>query len=142
MRRLRAGEWLAALGGIALIVSLFSTWYEGTTGFAAFTVVDILLTALAALGIALAVLQATRDDPSLPVAAGVLTAALGIFGILLVLFRIVDQPGPEAISGIGAWLGLVATLAITAGGWLSIGNEHVKGLPPDIEPELRPAPAP
>ncbi len=41
----------------------------------------------------------------------------------------------------GAWLALIATVGLTAGGWLSIANEHVRGLPPDREPELRPAPS-
>jgi hypothetical protein len=40
----------------------------------------------------------------------------------------------------GAWLGLAATLAVTAGGWLSMAAEYVRGLPPGPEPELRPAP--
>ena len=30
LRRLRAGEWFAGVGGIALIVSLLLPWYEGT----------------------------------------------------------------------------------------------------------------
>ena len=28
LRRLRAGEWLAAAAGVALVVSLFLPWYE------------------------------------------------------------------------------------------------------------------
>jgi hypothetical protein len=151
MKRLRVGEWLAAAGGIALIVSLFTTWYsplrplltdEPLSGFEAFTVIDVLLALFALLGIALAVLQATQDSPTLPVAAGVLTASLGIVAVLLVVFRLIDAPRDMYELDLGAWLGLAATLAITAGGWLSMGNEHVNGLPPDIEPELRPAPAP
>ena len=40
----------------------------------------------------------------------------------------------------GAYLGLLATAALTAGAWLSLADEHVRGLPPGPEPELRPAP--
>ena len=145
LRRLRAGEWLAATAGVALIVSLFLPWYEDDSGdvngFEALTIIDLALAALSVLAISLAVAQATRDNPALPVGAGVLTVTLGILGILLVLFRLVDQPEDDLIGlGIGAWLALAATVSITAGGWLSLANEHVRGLPPDREPELRPAP--
>jgi uncharacterized membrane protein len=144
LRRLRAGEWLAAAGGVAMIVALLLPWYEvgseTATGFEAFTVIDVLLALLALLALSLPFLQATRDSPALPVGAAVLIAAFGIIGILLVLFRLVDDPFTGSSLQPGAWLGLVAALAIEASGWLSLDNEYVKGLPPDIEPELRPAP--
>jgi hypothetical protein len=140
LRRLRAGEWLAGAGGVALIVSLLLPWYEGATGYEALTIIDVLLTLLALLALALPVLQATRDSPALPVGAAVLIAALGIVGVLLVLFRIVDDPFSGAELRAGAWVGLGAAVAIEASGWLSLDNEYVRGLPPDIEPELRPAP--
>jgi len=144
VRRLRAGEWLAAAGGVAMIVALALPWYdvgpETATGFEAFTVIDVLLVLLALLALALPFLQATRDSPALPVGAAVLTASFGILGVLLVLFRLIDDPFAGAELRGGAWIGLAAAVAIEASGWLSLDNEHVRGLPPDIEPELRPAP--
>lgn len=127
LRRLRAGEWLAAAGGVALIVALVAggTWS---------TVVDVLLAGLALLALALGVLQATQISPAKPVAAGVLTVVLGAIGVLLGLVGILVE------SGFSAVLALAALLVITVGGWLSIANEHVRGLPPGPEPELRPSP--
>ena len=121
LRRLRAGEWLAATGGVALLVSLLLAW-DGST------VVAVLLAGLAVLALALSVLQATQTSPAKPVGAGVLTVTFGTVGVLLVL---VDALVPAA---------LLSTVAITAGGWLSIGAEHARGLPPGPEPELRPSP--
>ena len=120
MRRLRAGEWLAAAGGIALVVALF---IDGDRGIVAV----VLLAALAVLALALGVLQATQDSPAKPVGAGVLTVVCGLVGVLVALLS-------------AGWLALVATVAIAVGGYLSIRNEHVRGLPPDLEPELRPSP--
>jgi hypothetical protein len=139
LRRLRAGEWLALAAGVTMIVSLFMPWYGEDSGFAAMSVIDILLALVAAVGIALAVLQATRTSPTLPVSFGVLTVVVGALGTLLTLFRLIDAPGAEGVSW-GAWLGFVAVVALTTGGWLSLANEHVKHLPPGPEPELRPAP--
>jgi hypothetical protein len=148
VRRLRLGEWIAALAGVGLIVSLTLDWYgargreTGISGFAAFDVIDLLLVLVAAVGIALAIIQATRDRPALPAAAAVLTVTAGILGALLVLYRIVNEPGPDDVVEVrsGAYLGLLATAALTAGGWLSLADEHVRGVPPGPEPELRPAP--
>jgi hypothetical protein len=150
LRRLRAGEWVALAGGVLLIVSLFMPWYdtvllgiesgEGVgSGFEALTVIDVLLVLVAAVAIALAVLQATQTSPTLPVGFGVLTVVTGAIGTLLTLFRLIDSPGAGEVSW-GAWLGLVAVVALTVGGWRSIANEHVRHLPPGPEPELRPAP--
>ena len=148
MRRLRLAEWLAALAGVGLVVTLALDWYgvrgreTGLSGFAAFDVIDLLLVLVAAIGIALALLQATRDRPALPVAAAVFTVTAGLLGTLLVLYRIVNEPGPDEFLDVRApaYLGLLAAAALTAGGWLSLATEHVRGLPPGPEPELRPAP--
>jgi hypothetical protein len=126
LKRLRAGEWLATAGGMALIASLFMKWDDGLS-----MVVGVLLGALAALAISLGVLQATRTSPAQPVAAGVLCIVFGFLGVLLVLLNL---PGP------GAFLGLGSTVAISVGGWLSVAAEYVRGLPPGLEPELRPSP--
>jgi hypothetical protein len=140
LRRLRFGEWLALAGGVLLIVSLFLPWYGDVSGFEAMTVIDILLVLIAAVGIALAVLQATQTTPALPVAFGVLTVVIGAIGVLLVLFRLIDSPGDVGGPAAGAWLGLVAAAGMTVGGWRALANEHVPHLPPGPEPELRPAP--
>jgi hypothetical protein len=73
----------------------------------------------------------------------VLTTIAGMIALLLVLYRLIDQPGPNELVEIepGTWIGLVAALAVIAGGWISMRTEGVPGLPlPPIE-DL-PAPAP
>ena len=155
MRRLRVGEWVAAAGGVALLATMFFDWYavvvgvepglELSAGFDAwesFDAIDLVLALVAALAIALAVLQATQRSPALPVATGVLTTVLGAVAVLLVAYRIVNQPGDNEFVEVraGAWLGLAATLAIAAGGWASLRDESAPGIPPGPEPDLRPPP--
>jgi drug/metabolite transporter (DMT)-like permease len=140
VRRLRAGEWLAAAAAILLIVSLLLPWYDTRSGFETLSVIDILLVLVAGVALALAILQATQTSPALPVAFSVLTVTAGLIGVLLVLFRLIDAPGSNLDVAAGAWLGLAAVAALTAGGWLSLANEHARHLPPGPEPELRPAP--
>jgi hypothetical protein len=155
MRRLRLGEWLAAAGGVALLVALtIFEWYfpwtgvdpehavAGPTGFESFAAVDLYLVLVAGLGLALAVAQATQRGPAVPVGTAVLTVTFGVIGTLAVLYRIVNQPGPNDLVDVreGAWIGLAATLAIVVGGWESLRNEHVAGDAPPEDVEVRPAP--
>jgi hypothetical protein len=156
LTRLRLGEWIAGVAGVVLFVSLFTTWYGAsvevgrtslqlTAGFNAwesFDLLDIVLALIALVAVALAVLQATQTLQAIPVGAGVLTVIAGVLGVLLVAYRLIDQPGPNEFVEVrrGAWLGLFATIAITLGGWESIRDERARGLPPGPDPQRRPAP--
>jgi hypothetical protein len=143
MGRLRSADVVAGAGGVGLLASLFVEWYGGATGWEALSVLDVVLALLALAPLALVVLQATRDSPSLPVAFSVLSTVAGILATLLILYRIVDQPGAnDAVTvELGAWIGLAAAVAVAAGGWRSTRVEAMPGVPqPPIE-DL-PAPAP
>jgi hypothetical protein len=158
LSRLRRGELVAAVGGVALLVVMFLDWYGaggtatlggrtlelsiGINAWQAFDVTDLILAlaALAALGLAAA--TASRRSPALPVAGSVITSTLGALAMLLVVYRILNQPGPNEFVEVrfGAFLGFLATLAIAAGGWMSIRDEEWKGA--NLEPDLRPTPPP
>jgi hypothetical protein len=156
-RSVRPGELIAGVSGLALLGLMFADWYGvtaafgaldrldlGLTAWEAFSVTDVVLALVAVLAIALAVTNAAGRGPALPVALGVLTSTIGLAATLLVLYRIADQPGPNDVIEVrlGAWLGLLATAGIFAGGWLSIGDETPRPVdPPAPEPERRPAPA-
>jgi carbon starvation protein CstA len=149
MRRLRDGDWLAGAGGIALITLLFAHWYGvspsgGTeSAWQAFAVLDVMLALLALVPLALVVLQATLDSPALPVAFSVFTTLAGALAVLLILYRIVDQPGANDAVDVeaAAWLGLAAAAIVAGGGARSLRVEAMPGVPlPPVE-DL-PAPAP
>jgi hypothetical protein len=151
MGRLRDGEWIAGAGGVALLAAMFLHWYRTDvrivafeeTAWQAFDVLDVVLALLALVPLALVYTQATRRSPSIPVALSVCTTLAGALAALLILYRIINQPGPNDIVDVqpGAWLGLLAALVIAAGGWRSMRVEPIPGTPlPAIE-DL-PAPAP
>jgi hypothetical protein len=149
MGRLRDGDVIAGAGGLALIASLFLDWYGlgarglGASGWEAFSVLDVVLALLALVPLGLVVTQATRDSPSIPVAFSVFAAVAGIVATLLILYRVINQPGPNDLVTVelGAWIGLAASVAAAAGGWRSMRVEAMPGRPvPPVE-DL-PAPAP
>lgn len=143
LTKLRTGEKLAGVSGIALFVFLFFKWYgfdvpEGVpdyladgasaSGWQAYTtIVDLflILTIVAAVGLAL--LSATQRSVALPVSASVFTAVLGALATLWILFKVfIDKPGPGGIdlsTKIGAYLGLISALGIAVGGWLAMKDE-------------------
>ena len=150
MRRVRAGEVGAGVAGVLLLVSTFFDWHtvsgrdDGLTAWAAFGVVDLLVALVALLGIALAVSQVVGRGPALPVALGVITTTLALAGTLLVLYRILNQPGPNEAIGVstGAWVGLVASAGVFFGAWLSLSDERPRPADPvPPVPERRPTPA-
>jgi hypothetical protein len=150
MRRVRIGEVVAGAAGAVLLASMFLDWYsvsgrdDSLTAWGAFGVVDVLLAVVALLGIALALSQVVGRGPTLPVALGVVTTTLGLAGTLLLLYRILNQPGPNDVIGVslGAWIGLAASLGVFLGAWLSLSDERPRPVdPPPPEPQRRPTPA-
>ena len=113
------------------------------TGWQAFSVLDVVLALLALVPFALVVLQATRDSPALPVLFSVLTTVAGFVAAVLILYRIVNQPGPNDVVEVqaGAWLAFLAAAVITAGGWASMRVEAMPGRP-ERPVEHMPSPAP
>jgi hypothetical protein len=150
MRRVRTGEIVCGAAGIVLLASMFLGWYsvsgrdDSLTAWGAFSVVDVLIAIVALLGIALALSEVVGRGPALPVALGVVTTTLSLAGTLLLAYRILNQPGPNDLIGVeaGAYVGLLATLGVFLGAWLSLSDERPRPVdPPPPEPQRRPTPA-
>lgn len=150
MRKVRTGELVAAAAGVLLAIAMFLPWYglrgraASLDAWGAFSVVDLVLALVAVLAIALLVVQLAGRGPAGPVALGVITGTLSLVAVVLVAFRILDQPGPNEFVTVraGAWLGLLATVLIAVGTWLSLTDERPRPVdPPAPEPERRATPA-
>ena len=135
--RLTQGQKIAGGAGLILLISLWLSWYGADLGgladsigidatvnaWGAFDLVDIVLflTALAAL--ALAALAASNTRVDLPVAPALIVAGLGVLSVLLILYRILNQPGPNELIDVkfGAFIGLLSAAGVAYGGirWMS-----------------------
>jgi hypothetical protein len=167
LSRLRTGELLAGAGAAGLFALLFLDWFESTTvGIGAgFRPIDALhttgwgslgwflvamLVVLIVAATALVVTTARGGPVALPVAAGVLTALFGMLCFLVLLLRVLTQPGlgvdaPNHLVDIrpAAYLGLLATLGTAAGAWVSIADERTDAAGSAYTPPpARPAPPP
>jgi hypothetical protein len=138
LRRLGAGEWLAALSGLALLVSLFLPWYgadaDGTaSGWESLAAIDVLLAFVAASGVLLAIVTAAQKVPAVPIALSALVALAGLFGVALVLLRVLDLPDGVAGREWAIWLGLAGAVGIVAGSVIAMRDEVRPGATvPDI----------
>ena len=141
-RRLRSGEALAAFGAIALAALLALDWFflstpdarigaheSGIRSLGWFAEVLLILAVLSAL--ALAFFTVTQRAPSIPVTLAVLTTFLGLFAVIAIAVRLIAQPGLGVEAGnadveveLPAYLGLLAALAIFAGGWRTMADER------------------
>ena len=143
--RVRTGEMIAGLSGIALFLFMFFSWFgvstpdeidgvpivqaEGSaSAWEAFDFIDIVLLLAVVAAVGLLVLSASQASVNLPVAASAITAGLGILATLLVLYRIIDPPdfgvsGLDVSRKIGVYLGLIASAGIAVGGWMAMQEE-------------------
>lgn len=134
--RPNASKLIAPAGGLLLMVALFLPWYSRDTDIAgavinqtwtAWQATPVIATLL--FGVAIVAVVA----PSAPGAfrGDRLAMALGMLGVLLVLFRAIDMPLPDvhlvqgddadSSRGVGLFLALLATAGIAFGGRLGTG---------------------
>jgi hypothetical protein len=148
LRRLRAGELIAATGGAALFVSLFLPWYRGgghgpdSTAWEALAINDVILTLVAAAAAALLLVTALQRVPAVPIAMDSLLTLLGFIGLVLVLVRVAWPPGAADERAWGLWLGLAGALAIVVGGWIAMRDQRLSPPGKWTDGTGRPAPAP
>jgi hypothetical protein len=145
LRRLRSGELLALTGAVALAVMSFLPWYRSPSGdltaWDLFGVTDVLIVIAIVPALALAVVSVAERSPALPVAVEVWTSVLALPACAAIAIRLLDKPDHATSLRPASWLSLIAALAIFAGAWQSLRDEH-GGLYGPVEPEARPAPAP
>jgi len=157
MRRVRTGEVVAGVSAALLLAFMFLDWYGldvafgaldrldlGATAWQAFGVIDIVLSLVVLLGLATLASQLIGRGPALPVALEVITSTVALIALLLVAYRIINQPGPNDLVDVklGAWLGLLATAGVFWGAWKAMSDERPRPAdPPAPEPERRPTPA-
>jgi hypothetical protein len=153
LRRLRVGEWIVGASGLVLLVSLFLKWYGIGQGAAvgpvadldayasawdSFTILDVLLALGALAAIAVVIVTSLHSTPALPLAMQSLLTLVGFILLVLVVFRLIDPPDVQFVEGgggrqdvteltrgVGAWLGLIGTLGITAGSLVAIRDERL-----------------
>ena len=159
LRRLRAGEWIAAVSGTVLVVSLFLPWYRagdaGVSALEAYSVVDVLLLAIGMFGIGLLVVTATQRTAAVGVASDALLTLVAGVVVAVAAIRAANLPGDLEASGAERaaflWIGLAAAAGVVVGAVIAMRDERLSrpgqhtdatGVPVDSPPEVETLPAP
>ncbi len=159
LRRVRAGEWIAAVSGTLLVVSLFLPWYTAGdvdfNAFEAYALVDVLLLLVGVLGIALLVVTAAQRTAAVGVASDALLTLVAGVVVVVAAIRAINLPGDLEASGAGRttflWIGLAAAFGVLVGALISMRDERLSrpgertdatGVPVGPPPEIETLPAP
>jgi hypothetical protein len=154
MRRIRRGEALMCVGGVALFVLLFADWFKGggvsRSGWSSLGwALDVLLAALFVMVVITVGSVLTRAKVAIAIGATVLTAVLAMVTLVIALLRVlIFQPdldlglGNEAVTvQVAGYLGLVALALVAVGGWMAIADERT-GAPDSAYTPPPPRPVP
>ncbi|MFL5845073.1 MAG: hypothetical protein ACJ762_10300 [Solirubrobacteraceae bacterium] len=141
--RLRFAEKVAGLSALALLaVLLFVDWFSGASGWDSLGWLALIL-CLASIvaGLAVPLVFGTQESPVMPLFTAICALTLGTLTVIALLVQVIAQPGPDELVAVqaGWWLGLLAAAGVARGGFLSMRDEYLPGVPvPDVP--VRPAP--
>jgi heme A synthase len=129
LRRLRAGEWIAGISGLVLLMALFLPWYSdgdgSRTGWQSLGALDVVLAVVALAALAIPVVTALERAPAVPLAHESLTTLIGFLTVVLVLIRVLNMPDWATERDRGLWVALAATLGIVTGGLIAMRDERL-----------------
>ncbi|MCW3065038.1 MAG: hypothetical protein JWN32_2210 [Solirubrobacterales bacterium] len=130
--RLRLGERIAGVCALLLFIDEFLDWYSlnipggpGASAWDIFAWVDLLMLLTVIVVLTWVALTGMQRTVALPVTMTTIAAALCAFTTLIVLYRIINQPGPNAIVNVeyGAYLGLLLLIGMTYGAYTAMRDE-------------------
>ena len=149
--RLRRSDRIIGVSAIAFLIFLFIfKWYGGSAsssvggvsfsssanGWHTFTNSRWIWLITIVVALASVAISAGMFDFKSPIQPGVLVAGLGALSAILILYRIIHHPSGGASSSFGAvhvaysygikigiWLGLIAAVGVTYGGYLGMQDE-------------------
>lgn len=131
INKLSQGQRIAGAAGVLLFIDLFLSWYSaGNSAFSvsidawqAFSWIDLLLAVTA--GVAIGVAAQSMGVLKIPVNLSSVLLPLAAVATLIVLYRLINQPGPNDLisNEFGAYLGFVLTAAVAYGAFLGQGDQ-------------------
>src|SRR2546430_13921 len=141
--KLRLGEVVAGVSAVLLFIVMFFHWYgvkintsafgikvtgvesPGFSAWKVYSYTDLLLLLLIILALGMVFLSATQRSTALPISLNVIVAGFGGIMTLIVLYRLINQPGPNDLVTVKFWayVGLLLTAGVAVGAFLAMREE-------------------
>lgn len=135
VNRLSRGEKIAGAAALLLLIDMFLNWYSvnisgalsaaasragidtSVDAWQAFGTTDLLMLITILAALTMVGLRVMGRSANLPVSLPLVVAALGAITTVIVLWRIINQPGPNDFINVeyGAYLGLILLAGLTYG---------------------------
>ncbi len=135
VNRLSRGEQIAGAAAVLLLIDMFLNWYSANisgelsaaankfgvdtsvNAWQSFSTTDLLIFVTVVAALVMVGMRVMARSANLPVSLPLVVAALGALTTLIVLWRIINQPGPNDFINVeyGAYLGLLLLIALTYG---------------------------
>ena len=148
INKLSMGQRIAAGAGVLLFIDLFLDWYSAgndvisvtASGWQAFSWVDLVCAAAAIVAV-LAAVQA-MGMVQIPTNLNMILLPLAAVATVLVLYRLINQPGPNDLisNEFGAYIGFVLAALVTYGAATAGDSQAVAPAP--AAPAASPPPPP
>jgi hypothetical protein len=135
VNRLGRGEQIAGIAAVLLLIDMFLNWYSANLSGAlsaaadkfgvdtsvnawqSFSTTDLLIFLTVVAALVMVGMRVMARSASLPVSLPLVVVALGALTTLIVLWRIINQPGPNDFINVeyGAYIGLLLLIGLTYG---------------------------
>lgn len=128
LRRLRVGEWILAISGLALLVSLFLPWSDADrTGWESLSVLDVLLMILGLAALAIWLITAIAKTTAPGLASQSLLVPFALVMAVVALFQLGE------FDRVGAYVAIAAVLGVLVGDLMAMRDERLSkpGRPTD-----------
>jgi hypothetical protein len=130
VNRLSQGTLIAAGSAVVLFLVTFLPWL-GADGIDSINLwkstnaLDIYILIVTILVVAPAVMAAMGNTNPLPFTGAATTTLLGAITVILVFFFLIDH-GDGIDAKIGVFLGLLAAIGVTVGGYMALEDEGAR----------------
>jgi hypothetical protein len=121
LARVRAGEWLVALAGAVVLVSLFLPWHGEDAALASPGVLDIVLLIVGFVAFALPFVLAVTRTTNIPIVTETWISTMAVITTIWLLIKLVWPPAGGFESGF--YLGLAGSVLMMISGWKSTARE-------------------
>jgi 4-amino-4-deoxy-L-arabinose transferase-like glycosyltransferase len=123
LRRLRKGEWIAAISGVVLLISLFLPWSEAFgaefSGWQTLSAADVFLAVLGISAVVVWGIVATAGATAPGVSSQALLTPFALVMFIVSLIEVWEY------DGFGAWVGLAAVFGVLVGVLVGMRDERL-----------------